>query len=46
MQELLKSFCFSRDKGLLLVDMPTGTGKTYNAIRFIYENYKNVKNKK
>lgn len=45
MQELLKSFCFSRDKGLLLVDMPTGTGKTYNAIKFIYENYKNVKNK-
>ena len=45
MQELLKSFSFSRDRGLLLVDMPTGTGKTYNAIKFIYENYKNVKNK-
>lgn len=45
MQELLKSFCFSSNNGLLLVDMPTGTGKTYNAVKFIYENYKNVKNK-
>ena len=45
MQELLKSFCFSYDNGLLLVDMPTGTGKTYNAVKFIYENYKNIKNK-
>jgi len=46
MQELLKSFCFSEDKnGILLVDMPTGTGKSYNVIKFIYDNYKKVKNK-
>ena len=36
MQELLKSFCFSSNNGLLLVDMPTGTGKTYNAVKFIF----------
>ena len=46
MQELLKKFCFSdKTNGLVLIDMPTGTGKTYNAIQFIYKNYKNVKNK-
>ena len=41
MQELLQNFCFSQNNsGLLLVDMPTGTGKTYNAVQFIYKNYK------
>lgn len=46
MQTLLEKFCFSGpDNGLLLVDMPTGTGKTYNAVEFIYENYQDVKNK-
>ena len=46
MQELLKNFCFSdKNNGLLLIDMPTGTGKTYNSIQFIYNNYKHVKNK-
>lgn len=45
MQDLLKKFCSTKTNGLLLVDMPTGTGKTYNAVKFIYENYKNVDNK-
>lgn len=46
MQTLLTNFCFSNDKaGLLLIDMPTGTGKTYNVIDFIYKNYQKVKNK-
>lgn len=35
MQELLKNFCFSdKTNGLLLIDMPTGTGKTYNSIQY------------
>lgn len=46
MQTLLNDFCFSdKNAGLLLIDMPTGTGKTYNSVEFIYKNYKNVKNK-
>lgn len=46
MQTLLNDFCFSEEKaGLLLVDLPTGTGKTHNAVEFIYRNYKKVKNK-
>lgn len=46
MKELLTNFCFSKkENGLLLIDMPTGTGKTYNAIEFIYQNYKQIKNK-
>jgi len=46
MQKLLCDFCFSDKKaGLLLLDLPTGTGKTYNAVKFIYDNYEKVKNK-
>ncbi len=46
MQKLLNNFCFSDKKsGLILINLPTGTGKTHNAIEFIYENYKKVKNK-
>ena len=46
MQKLLNDFCFSdKNAGLLLVDMPTGTGKTYNVINFIFKNYQRVKNK-
>lgn len=46
MQTLLNNFCFSEEKaGLLLIDLPTGTGKTHNAVEFIYRNYKKVKNK-
>ncbi|MCL2521485.1 MAG: hypothetical protein FWE36_01335 [Erysipelotrichales bacterium] len=46
MQELLKKFCLSeKQNGLLLIDTPTGTGKTYNAVDFIYNNYNNCKGK-
>ena len=46
MQTLLNDFCFSEEKtGLLLIDLPTGTGKTHNAVEFIYRNYKRVNNK-
>ena len=33
MEKILQDFCFSKkNNGLLLVDMPTGTGKTHKAI--------------
>lgn len=46
MQKLLHKFCFSDSKnGLMIVDMPTGTGKTHNTIEFIYKNYNKIENK-
>lgn len=46
MKEVLRKFCLSDEKnGLLLIDMPTGTGKTHNCIEFIYENYKKINNR-
>lgn len=46
MQELLKKFCLNeKQNGLLLFDMPTGTGKTHNAVEFIYNNYEKCKGK-
>jgi len=37
MLELLNRYCLdnTKDTGLLLLDMPTGTGKTYNVLQFI-----------
>ncbi len=37
MIELLNKYCLNNtnDTGLLLLDMPTGTGKTYNVLQFI-----------
>lgn len=46
MQKLLNKFCFSDSKnGLMIIDMPTGTGKTHNTIEFIYKNYEKIENK-
>lgn len=46
MQKLLHKFCFSDfENGLMIIDMPTGTGKTHNTIEFIYKNYEKIKNK-
>lgn len=46
MQKLLQKFCFSDLKnGLMIIDMPTGTGKTHNTIEFIYKNYEKIENK-
>lgn len=46
MQKLLDKFCFSDSKnGLMIIDMPTGTGKTHNTIEFIYKNYERIENK-
>ena len=45
MQEAIKHFCEAKDKGLFLLDMPTGFGKTYNVLEFIANNYSNIKGK-
>ena len=37
MEELIRHFREERESGLLLIDYPTGVGKTYNAIRYIAE---------
>ena len=37
MQQLLQKFCSEDNNGLMLLDMPTGIGKTYNVIQFIKE---------
>ena len=48
MIELLKRYCLdnSKDTGLLLLDMPTGTGKTYNVLQFIKSYLKQNQDKK
>ncbi|WP_009631111.1 hypothetical protein [Synechocystis sp. PCC 7509] len=40
MEEILNEYCKQINPGLLLLSMPTGFGKTYNVIKFIYSNYK------
>ena len=47
MKELVRKFCedSNRKNGLLLIDMPTGTGKTHNVIEYIAE-YTKQKNHK
>lgn len=47
MIQLLNKYCLdsTNDTGLLLLDMPTGTGKTYNVIQFIKQ-YLKTDNKK
>ena len=40
MYEVLNKYCLSNNsKGLLLLSMPTGSGKTYNVLKFIREHY-------
>ena len=48
MIELLKRYCLdnTKDTGLLLLDMPTGTGKTYNVLQFIKSYLKQNQDKK
>jgi DNA polymerase III delta prime subunit len=47
MQEILKQHCLNQNsKGLLLLSMPTGFGKTHNVLNFIYENYKDFAEQK
>ncbi|WP_155746873.1 hypothetical protein [Scytonema sp. UIC 10036] len=40
MEEILNEHCTQSHSGLLLLSMPTGFGKTYNVIKFLYSNYK------
>ncbi|MBD2387058.1 hypothetical protein [Cylindrospermum sp. FACHB-282] len=40
MEEILNEYCKLSNTGLLLLSMPTGFGKTYNVLNFIYSNYK------
>ena len=44
MEKLIKQFCEEnkRNNGLLLIDMPTGMGKTYAVTKYIAENYENI----
>ncbi len=40
MEKILNEYCHSQcEPGLLLLSMPTGFGKTYNVLNFIYEHY-------
>ena len=39
MKEAMDKFCKSRENGLFLLDMTTGSGKTFNVLEFIAENY-------
>ena len=46
MYDIIKRYVENEnDNGLLLVDMPTGSGKTYSAIEFIYNSCMNPNNK-
>ena len=47
MKEILEKFCNDkeRSKGLLLIDMPTGTGKTYRVAEYIANNYEKIEGK-
>ena len=46
MRNILKKYCLDDcENGIVLIDMPTGSGKTYNVIDFIYNKYK-ILNKK
>jgi CRISPR/Cas system-associated endonuclease/helicase Cas3 len=39
MKQILNNYC-NKENGLLLFDPPTGSGKTYNVLSWIYHNYK------
>ena len=47
MKGLLEKFCNDKDRtnGLLLVDLPTGFGKTYTVAQYIAENYDKIDGK-
>ena len=48
MREVIKNFCEDKQtsNGLLLIDMPTGAGKTYEVIHYIKELMENFPEKK
>ncbi|WP_445629325.1 hypothetical protein [Nostoc sp. DSM 114167] len=40
MEDILNQYCKQDNPGLLLLSMLTGSGKTYNVLKFIHSNYK------
>ena len=47
MYDIIKKYVDNEnDSGLLLIDMPTGSGKTYSAIKYIYDSCMNTNNDK
>ena len=44
MYTAIKNFCDSHEHGLFLLDMPTGYGKTYQVLKYIYEASMDSKN--
>ena len=48
MLKLLNRYCLdnTKDTGLMLLDMPTGTGKTYNVLQFIKSYLRQNRDKK
>lgn len=47
MRKILEKFCNNKEmsNGLLLIDMPTGTGKTYKVAEYIANNYEKIEGK-
>ena len=46
MYNCIKNYCENNEEnGLFLLDMPTGYGKTYNVIKYIYDSSLDPKNK-
>lgn len=40
MNNILEQYCLNeKSNGLILLSMPTGFGKTYNVLNFIYNHY-------
>ena len=39
MEQAIENFCKNTDTGLFLLDMPTGSGKTYSVLEFIADNF-------
>jgi len=47
MYNVVKRYCENdQSNGLLLLDMPTGSGKTYTAIKYIFDYVQNTENKR
>ena len=46
MYKIIESFCKNnKSNGLFLLDMPTGFGKTYSVLKFVFNESKLEKNK-
>ncbi|MEI6331446.1 MAG: DEAD/DEAH box helicase family protein, partial [Pseudanabaena sp. ELA645] len=43
-EQVLHKYCTQSHQGLFLLSMPTGFGKTYSVLDFIYKNYRDFAN--